>query len=326
MRKQILLFLLLVCGIGSLQAQIEYGVELDTNYMLIGDQQHLTFKVRSREGVRVVFPQLKDTVVKGMEIISGPVRDSVLEDDGQWLLQEQYVITAFDTGLYVIPSLPITIEAGEFNNVLRTEEIGIVVNTYVIDPQQGNYDIVMPYEAPWSLLEILPYLLWGLLAVAVLGGGGYLWWRYKKNKPLFSATPKEAVPPYVTAIRALDSIKEEKLWQPGQEKLYYTRLTDAVRSYLDGEFDIAAMEQTSAEILQALKGCDKILPAEREKLEDMLTTADFVKFAKWKPLQDENARYLDAAYDFVRGTHERLESDAAKQEDRTEGEPSSDNR
>lgn len=325
MRKQILLFLLLVCGIGSLRAQVEYGVELDTNYMLIGDQQHLTFKVRCPEGVRVVFPQLKDTVVRGMEIISGPVRDSVREDDGQWLLQEQYVVTAFDTGVYVIPSLPITIETGEFNNVLRTEKVGVAVNTYVIDPQQGNYDIVMPYAAPWSLMEILPYLLWGILGVAVLGGGFYLWWRYKKNKPLFAAVPREVVPPYVQAIQALDSIKEEKLWQPGQEKLYYTRLTDAVRSYLDGEFHISAMEQTSTEILQALKGCEKILPAEREKLENMLTTADFVKFAKWKPLQDENVRYLDAAYDFVRGTHERLESETVEKEGKTEGENHSDN-
>ena len=106
-----------------------------------------------------------------------------------------------------------------------------------------------------------------------------------------------------------DAIKEEKLWQPGNEKEYYTRLTDTVRSYLDGELGISAMEQTSTEILCELKQCDKVEAVEREKIEEMLTTADYVKFAKFTPLQDENARHLDTAYAFVQTTHERLQAE-----------------
>ena len=82
--KQILLYLCLFLGVATLKAQhVEYGVALDTNYMMIGDQQHLTFKAKVDPGVRIVFPRLQDTVVHGLEIISGPVRDSVKEKDGR---------------------------------------------------------------------------------------------------------------------------------------------------------------------------------------------------------------------------------------------------
>ena len=53
--KQILLYLCLFLGVATLKAQhVEYGVALDTNYMMIGDQQHLTFKAKVDPGVRIV--------------------------------------------------------------------------------------------------------------------------------------------------------------------------------------------------------------------------------------------------------------------------------
>ncbi len=316
--KQILLYLCLFLGMATLEAQhVEYGVALDTNYMMIGDQQHLTFKAKVDPGVRIVFPRLQDTVVHGLEIISGPVRDSVKEKDGRWLLEEKYVVTAFDTGVYVVPPQPITIESQEYNNIVRTDPVGLVVNTFQVDPQKGNYDIVMPYAAPWTFAEILPYLLWVLLGIALILIFWLYWDRRRKNKPLF--TPKkEEIPPYVMAIRSLDEIKGNKLWQTGKEKEYYTRLTDTVRQYLDGEFAIPAMEQTSSETMQALVNCKEVEAKERERIAEMLTTADYVKFAKFTPLQDENSRYLDAAYEFVNNTHQRVEAEIAQQQKQEE--------
>lgn len=303
--RRISFLLLLILGFGTLVAQnIEYGVGVDTNFMLIGDQQHLTFQVKTPSGVQIVFPHLQDTVVRGVEIISGPVRDSVQEDDGRWLISEQYVITSFDTGLYVIPSLPITIKANEYDNVLRTDPLGFYVNTYVVDLQKGHYDIVMPKEAPWSFREILPYVLWSLLGLVVIGGIVWLIIRLRKNKPLF-VQEKQVIPPYEQAICSLDGIKEERLWQAGREKEFYTRLTDTVRLYLEGNFGVSAMEQTSVETLRELKDNKFVDSRDREQLATLLETADFVKFAKFTPLQDENTRYLEVAYAFVKSTHER---------------------
>lgn len=311
--KYILPLLFLLFGPGLLQAQnIEYGAGLDTNYMMIGDQQHFVLRVKSDAGIKIVFPQLKDTISKGIEIISGPVRDSVKESDGRWLFEEKYVITVFDSGVYVIPPLPIEVVNDSYNNVLRTEPLAVVVNTYQVDEQKGNYDIVMPYATPWNLAEILPYLLWGILVLAVIGAGWWYWKRRKKNQPLFAAK-KEVIPPYVKAIKLLDTIKAEKLWQAGKEKEYYTRLTDTVRQYLDDEFQIPAMEQTSFETLKAIEKYKEVDRDDKDRLAEMLQTADFVKFAKMTPLQDENARYLDTAYDFLNHTNRNVEEERAEE-------------
>lgn len=316
--RLILLILFLSLGGGLLKAQnSEYGIALDTSYMMIGDQQRLTLQVKGDEGIKVDFPLLKDTVSRGIEIISGPQRDSLKVDNGKWLFRESYVITVFDSGVYIIPPMPIHIANQDYNNVVRTEPVSFVVNTFQVDPQKGNYDIVMPYAAPWLLSEILPYILWVLLGIAVIA---VVWWlivRHRKNKPLF-APKKEEIPPYVKAIKSLDEIKAEKLWQSGKEKEYYTKLTDTLRQYLDDEFHIPAMEQTSFETLRAVENCRGVEARDREKIGDMLTTADFVKFAKYTPLQDESARYLDSAYDFVNNTHQNIQQEVAEQQKREE--------
>ncbi|WP_292268089.1 hypothetical protein [Butyricimonas sp.] len=314
MKNRVVLFvILLLYGIGGLKAQSrEYAAELDTNYIMIGDQINFRMKVKAEPGLKIVFPQLKDTLAKGVEIISGPVRDSIKEKDGRILVQESYVITSFDSGVFMIPPMPIEIQQESYNNTLRTDPLELIVNTFVVDPQKGNFDIVMPLAAPWTFAEILPYLLWTLLGVVVILLVIWIIKVRKSRKSLFGHE-KPAIPPYVLAMKALEEIKKEKLWQSGKTKEYYTQLTDTIRNYLDGELGISAMEQTSFETLQSLEKCEKVNAKQRDKLADMFETADYVKFAKAEPLQDENVRNLDIAYDFVQETNDTIREEKEKE-------------
>ena len=326
MKNRIILFVIILLGcVSALKAQNrEYSAEIDTNYIMIGDQIHFRMKVKAEPGVKVAFPQLKDTIAQGIEIISGPVRDSIVEKDGRVLVQESYVITSFDSGVFVIPPMPIEIQQESYNNTLRTDPLHLIVNTFVVDQQKGNYDIVMPLAAPWTFAEILPYLLWTLLGIVVILLVVWIIKVRKSRKSLFHHE-KPAIPPYVLAMKALEEIKKEKLWQSGKTKEYYTQLTDTIRNYLDGELGISAMEQTSFETLKALEKCEQVDAKQRDKLADMFETADFVKFAKAEPLPDENVRNLDIAYDFVQETNdtiraehekERLEQELKEQQER----------
>lgn len=305
MRLKLRLFIVsLIVGMGLVKGQnLEYGVGVDTNYMMIGDQQHLTFRVRSDVPVQVVFPLLKDTVTAGVEIISGPVRDSLQGKDGKWLIEEKYVI----------PAMPITVEDKSYNNVLRTDPIAFMVNTYKVDEQQGINDIVAPYPMPVTFLEVLPTILLVLVGVVVLALIVWFVIRRRKEKPLFRRE-EPAIPPYVRAIQALDGLKAEKLWQEGKVKEYYTRLTDTVREYLNGELGIGAMEQTSFETLMAVENCARVNAEDRERLADLFQTADFVKFAKATPLPDENTRNLNIAYEFIQHTNQNVKELQQKEE------------
>ena len=114
------------------------------------------------------------------------------------------------------------------------------------------------------------------------------------------AKPKEA--PHVIAIRELDKLKGEQLWQSGQLKAYHSRLTDIVREYIEHRFDIHTLERTSDEILDSFKNTGLSERVPFESLRQMLFQADMVKFAKGNPLPEDNMRSLEQAYNFVKKT------------------------
>ena len=314
MKKGILLLLgWLATSAGALAQQVEYVAEVDTNYLLIGDQVRLTLKVKAAEGTRVTFPLLKDTVTRGVEIIAGPARDSTRgRGEARVTVQEMYVLTAFDTGVYVIPALPIEVEREGYRTVLLTDPLSLIVNTYAVDA-----DIVPPKGAPWRLSESWPYVLWGWVVLAVAVGIVVLVIRRRSRGSLFSRE-KAAIPPYVLAIQALYEIREEKPWQHGRMKEYYTRLTGALRGYMEGDLDIPALEQTTREILLLLEGREEVGQQERAALEELLEAADLVKFARVMPLPDEVLLHLNVAYDFVNRTNERVQQRRAEEKEREE--------
>ena len=108
-------------------------------------------------------------------------------------------------------------------------------------------------------------------------------------------------PPHVAAIRRLEKLHAQKLWQSGKQKLYYTGMTDILREYIGRRYPIKAMEMTSQEILDRLAG-DQMPERPYGRLRDILLTADFVKFAKYVPDADRNEQLYTDAYYFVEET------------------------
>ena len=294
-KKVIIALLSIVFVVGKLSAQnIEYGVRFDSTQMLIGDHQNLTYLVRSQIPLSVKFPQL-DKEIGGMEIISGPVLDSTYDGD-YYTYKNIYKVTSFDTGLYVIPEQAILLAQEGFDNALTTDSIMIYVYTLIVDKEKGMVDIEAPLDAPITFREALPYILYSLLGLAIIAAIVYLIIRLRSGKPIIgSAASEPVIPPYIAAINGMNSIDERKLWQAGNEKEFYTELTNVLREYLDGELGLQCMESTSAEIIAYLKGAKHVDEKERLFIDDMLSAADLVKFAKMTPLQDEN-------FNFMKGT------------------------
>ena len=74
-----------------------------------------------------------------------------------------------------------------------------------------------------------------------------------------------------------------------------------MRWYIEEQFNVSALEQTTGELLQNLKyhpmvGESKIV------LSQLLHRADMVKFAKEKPQASEHEQSMQWAYDFINKT------------------------
>ena len=316
----------MVFVVGKLSAQnIEYGVRFDSTQMLIGDHQNLTYLVRSQIPLSVKFPQL-DKEIGGMEIISGPVTDSTYDGD-YYTYKNVYKVTTFDTGVYAIPPQSILLSQEGFDNALTTDSIMIYVYTLIVDKEKGMVDIEGPLDNPVTFREALPYILYSLLGLVIIAAIVFLIIRLINGKPIIgNVASKPVIPPYITAMNGMNSIDERKLWQAGNEKVFYTELTNVLREYLDGELGLQCMESTSAEIITYLQHAEHVDEKVLRFIDDMLSAADLVKFAKMMPLQDENFSYMTGTKECIEKIHanivafEQAKADEAKMIKETESE------
>lgn len=278
----------------------------DSTLMFIGGQMDLTLEVSQTRDLKIMFPQFNDTITKNIEIVERTEPDTINVSDNRISVKQIYRITSFDSGLHYIPPMKFEMASSEIEEIKRTGSIGLrVVNPFEeVDPQKGITDIKAPINTPFKISELyrfLPWILGGLAVILLISAAIYFY--IKRRNPLdalIKQKPKE--PAHVVALRHLDKIKKEKLWQKGQIKQYYSSISDTLRHYIEDRYDIPAPEQITSEIMESLRHID--LPDENveNKVKQVLELSDLVKFAKYEPLQNENDLSLMNAYFFVNQT------------------------
>ena len=284
--------------------------------LLIGDQVEFTFTVDQPEGLRVNIPLFSDSLPGGPEIVELPRIDSSLRG-GRLHITHRYRVTSFDTLPVVVPPLEVSYKKDSLKVRLATPPLNLVVQPMPVDTTTVIADIKGPVKAPLTLAELWPYLL-GLLLIVF---AGYFQRRYlmgRKQKAVVKpsvAIPDE--PADVIALRELNRLREEKVWQQGRVKEYYSRLSNILRLYLEHRYALPAMERTTSEILQSLKHSGFNDRKLFEILKDILETSDLVKFAKYTPLPEKNETVMLDAVVFVNGTRPAWK----KEEDMKDGEP-----
>lgn len=305
MKIKILLFLVFFSFVNFAQ-QVEIAAKIDTNIITIGDQLTLTLDLKKSLNQNISFPMLLDTITSEIEIVSETPIDTLSTINNIVILQKKYTLTSFDSGMYVLPQFNFTVNSED--TLVTNETILLQVLTLQIDTtQQKIADIKQPFEAPMTFMEFMDeyymYILSGLIIIALLILA--LWYRKRfKNtseieKPRIEK-PKE--PAHIIALRNLESLKEQKLWQSNRTKEYYVQLTDIIRVYMFNRFDVYAMEMTSDEILTAVSQLPEVNEELKNKTRLFLTTADFVKFAKANPLPNEHDTSMKTVYSFVEDT------------------------
>ncbi len=285
----------------SLGQEVTIRSVLESDTILIGDQVHYTLEVIQPVGLQVQLPEYKDTIIGEIEVLESQLPDTTKINDETIQIIKHFLITSFEEGFYVIPGPKVSFDVVGGEDELLGHDLYLQVLTMPIDTSKGIYDIKLPYQAPLTFQEILPYLIGGVVLVAIIFL--LLWfirkWRRKKRGYI----PKKSIePPYVIALRELDRLKKDKLWQKNKMKPFHTRLTDILRNYLEGRYDIKAMEHTTTETLSSLKGSGFNDNRLFSKLKEILDLADLVKFAKFKPLPQENETSMLDAYIFISET------------------------
>jgi len=317
MMKRFLIFISVILMPVLTSAQnVIVQAEVDSMMMWVGQQTGLRLSVTCDAGNKVVFPAYRDTIVRGLEIIPPVTTDTQYVNNGQRMtLTRNYVVTCFDSALIYIPYMPVQVDGTEY----QSNRLALAFMTYDI-PEGQETQIFGPKEnmkTPVRLYEAKGLLFYWFLAIMAIGLGVYLFIRFKDDKPIIRRIKIEPkVPAHLKALSEIEELRQSGGPHSEDAKGYYTRLTDILREYINERFGFNATEMTSYEILEHLEeNRDKESLAQ---LRDLLSTSDMVKFAKFKPMLNENDRNLMSAMEFVNDTRiEVSEEDLKPKEEET---------
>ena len=300
-RFVIFLFLLGLYPFSQASAQsVIVSARVDSMMMWIGQQTGLHIEVTCDAGQDIVFPAYRDTIVEGLEIIPPVLTDTQYVNNGQRMtVTRSYTVTCFDSALIYITPIPVTVDGAEYESnrlalAFMTYDIPEGQETQIFGPKENMRTPIRFSEAKGMILSFIAMILTFALAV-------YLLIRYRDDKPIIRKIKIEPkVPAHVKAISEIEDLRKAGGPHSEDSKAYYTQLTDILREYINDRFGFNATEMTSYEIMERLEESqDKESLSE---LRDLLSTSDMVKFAKFKPMLNENDRNLVSALEFVNGT------------------------
>ena len=304
MKKRILYIVSLIMALNAtavVAQNVILNAKLDTFAIRIGEQTKATLDLSVDSGSEVVMPPLKEQMlVDGIEILEGKEYKESIDEGRRDRYVQEYLITSFDSTRYNIAPFNVVVNSDTFKSNR------MVLDVYSVEIDTANiYNIAGPgnvieVELTWEEIRDSVYLATILLFVGALFAWVVI--RLINNKPIIRIIKiKPKLPSHIVAISKIDEIKgDTSLRVEGNEKAYYTQLTDVLREYLERRFGFNAMEMTTSEIVDELL---KIKDKESIKeLKEILEVADLVKFAKLQPSLNENDRNMLNAIEFINAT------------------------
>jgi hypothetical protein len=281
----------------SAQAWGQLGVsaELDSARILIGDQVRLQILIN-----HVPHATLKSldwsalAKIPGLEILSQPPIDTIASGK-DYLLRQQLVLTSFDSGAYQLSGIVAHFEFNGHPESVLANELTLRVDPFPISDAEAQLapikDII---EEPLMFWDLAPFIFLALGALLLTALAAHLFRRKRRRL----APPLPPRPPHLIALEKLAALRREQPWLKGEIKDYYSRLSHILREYLENRFGIPALESTSGEALALARTLNQIsswLPF----LEQLLLTADLVKFAKAIPPDEVHGDFLEQSEAFI---------------------------
>ncbi len=286
----------IICNLSF--SQITANAEINRNEIRIGEPIELQLTLQFPDKIqKIKWPVFKDTITQKIEIIDASKVDTLQHN----VLRQILHISVYDSGQYVLPAIKF-LDTTDTSKFVQTNSLLITVHTVPTDTSEMSIKDIKPiFEEPFNIQWYMPLIIKSLIGLLVLALSIYLIYRFFKKKKKEEKQLKPQLPPHIVALEKLEKIKQEEIWKEGKIKEYYSAVSDTIREYIEGRYQVSALEQTTFETLQTLR-FKAIAPETREKLKYLLELADLVKFAKFLPIENDHHQVLQMAFDFVNET------------------------
>jgi hypothetical protein len=299
----IIVSVVIVQSFGMFAQRTIVDLKLDSANILIGEQTVLKLSVTTDKDKQVLIPLPApgQNLMQGIEVLAVTPPDTANIDNNRMIVNHNLVITSFDSALYLLPMFPVI----DGRDTLLSNQVALkVISPDVnVDNPEDYYDIKNIWRPDFMLSDYYALIYGVLFTLFVICVIGYFLQKMRNRKPKEIETRAiSKLPPHEQAIKELKEIREQKLWQQGRNKEYYTEVTDTLRRYITSRYSISVMEKTTLEILEVIRDEELGNRDVYDTLKQILQLSDFVKFAKLHPLPDENDLSMINAQLFVEKT------------------------
>jgi len=202
-------------------------------------------------------------------------------------------MTGFKTGEPTLPRFKFLVSDNDKVDTLFSDILKVKIASVMSAKMADINDIKPEVKFPNYWLWLIPGIILFLSLLGYLGYRAYL--KFKKIQELSKAPPL----PWDEAMNSLNSLPFKEWLEKGLVQRYYYALSEILKRYIERRFAFNAMEQTTTEILHALK-TNKI--PYRDEFGAFLQKADRVKYAKLIPTYQEIEEALQATKGLVQKT------------------------
>ncbi len=256
------------------QGGITVSATVDRNRILIGEHIELRLKADIPENEPISFFSIDS--LPHFEFLDRQKIDTSNTSSGT-VLTQLIRITSFDSGHWVIPSFRLT-------ENIATDSLAIDVVFSEFDPNQDYHDIKDVVDVK---VEKEKQWWW----YAVIGGGvlvlALILYLLLRKKPV-KVKPEPVIDPYEEAMRQIEQLQRNK----PEPKQYYSAMVDVFREYIHRKKGIHSLQKTSDDLVVQLKNL-QISKDGFDRLAQVLQLSDFVKFAKYQPVKDDDTLFSE---------------------------------
>lgn len=172
-RRYIILQLLGLCSVlpvfmatVSAQNNIVVRAQMDSAAIMMGDQTTVRLEVSQDKDKFVRLPIIQDTLVTGVEVLKVSKPDTIDLKNNRIQINNEVLVTSFDSGLYYLPPFKYVIEDDTF----ETKALSLKVVPVPVDTTHAEFDIKGVDAPPFVLMDYIPswviYLLVALIVIA----------------------------------------------------------------------------------------------------------------------------------------------------------------
>jgi len=276
--KQQLVYILFFIGFIGMAQETPVTISVDTTTIRIGEQ--IQYKISVTETNNVIFPEFKLDSLGKVEVVEALATDTLKNR-----LEKKYLLTSFDSGQYVIPQQKVLINNKQF----LTDSLLVNVATVKVDTTKQKMHLIKSIKREPKTFDDYKHLWWWAIPILLLFAL-ILYFIFRKK--IEKIIPKVYVAPIQEAMQRLKELDEKQLLQQNKIKIYYSELTDIVRTYIEKDIKIPALESTTNELIETIIDFNEssklgISKETIKQLKEVLQSADLVKFAKSKPIIEE---------------------------------------